>query len=66
MEGIWRLSETRVGIELLGQLKNVNKATVPTRKNIPLLTSPSLQSSIFPKKYLSFQNESLSNINVEN
>ena len=22
MEGIWRLSETRVGIELLGQLKN--------------------------------------------
>ena len=23
MEGIWRLSETRVGIELLGQLKNI-------------------------------------------
>ena len=22
MEGIWRLSETRVGIELLGQLKS--------------------------------------------
>ena len=24
MEGIWRLSETRVGIELLGQLNNKN------------------------------------------
>ena len=26
MEGIWRLSVTRVGIELLGQLKNTKKS----------------------------------------
>ena len=38
MEGIWRLSETRVGIELLGQLKTRAESGLPVKRKIQKTT----------------------------